>query len=114
MIHVIATIELVPGKRDDFLTEFHKIVPHVLAEEGCLDYGPTVDVETTLPNVTPRPNVVTVVEQWDGMDELEAHLVATHMVEYRKIVKEWVVGSQLQILAPAGGPGSESSNSEEA
>jgi quinol monooxygenase YgiN len=104
MIHVIATIELADGKRDEFLTEFHKLVPLVLAEEGCLDYGPTVDVDCTLPNADPRDNVVTVVERWAGLDELEAHLVAPHMLEYRKVVKEWVRGSQLQILEPAAAP----------
>ena len=48
MIHVIATIELHPGRRADFLREFHRIVPAVLAENGCLDYGPTVDLATGL------------------------------------------------------------------
>lgn len=116
MIHVIATIELAAGKRDQFLTEFHKIVPSVLAELGCLDYGPTVDVETSLPNGEPRLNIVTVVERWTGLEELEAHLVAPHMLEYRKIVKDWVVGSKLQILEPAGVPSSDESresNSDE-
>ena len=46
MIYVIATAELQPGCRDKFLAEFHKIVPAVRAEEGCIEYGPTVDAET--------------------------------------------------------------------
>lgn len=104
MIHVIATIDIVPGKRDAFLSEFHKLVPEVLAEDGCIDYGPTVDVETTLPNVAHRADVVTVVERWEDLDALEAHLVAPHMLEYRKRVKELVAGSQLQILEPAANP----------
>jgi quinol monooxygenase YgiN len=104
MIHVIATIELAEGKRDDFLAEFHAIVPLVLAEAGCLDYGPTVDVETVLPNVEPRPNVVTVVERWESTDDLEAHLLAPHMVEYRKRVKNFVQAVQLHILEPVVAP----------
>ena len=39
MIHVVAKIEVVPGKRDAFLDEFHRLVPEVLAEEGCVEYG---------------------------------------------------------------------------
>ena len=35
MIHVIATIDIVDGKRDDYLAAFHELVPLVLAEEGC-------------------------------------------------------------------------------
>ena len=35
MIHVIATIEVAPGRREAVLAEFHKIVPLVRAESGC-------------------------------------------------------------------------------
>ena len=48
MIHVIATITVKPGKRDAFLAEFHRIVPAVHAEAGCIEYGPTVDVASGL------------------------------------------------------------------
>jgi len=102
MIYVIATIEIAAGRRDDFLAEFHRIVPFVRDEEGCLDYGPTVDVETNLdaqPDV--RQHVVTVVERWESLEHLEAHLVAPHMIEYRGCVKEIVKGATLQILEPA-------------
>lgn len=102
MIHVIATIELVPGGREAFLVEFHKIVPAVLAERGCLDYGPTVDLPTDLPAQGPlRENFVVIVERWQDLDCLKAHLTAPHMVEYRPRVKPLIVRSQLQILQPA-------------
>lgn len=102
MIHVIATIEVAEGRRDDFLTEFHRVVPLVRDEEGCLDYGPTVDVETNLDAQPPvRQNVVTVVERWESLEHLEAHLVAPHMLEYRGRVKELVSKATLQILEPA-------------
>ena len=39
MIHVIATIELHEGRRDDFLAEFHALVPHVLADLYGVDLG---------------------------------------------------------------------------
>jgi hypothetical protein len=48
MIYVIATIEVKPGKRAAFLTEFHRNVPNVLAEKGCIEYGPTVDLKTEI------------------------------------------------------------------
>lgn len=102
MIHVIATIELIEGKREAFLQEFHRIVPLVRAEAGCLEYGPTVDVPTDIPRqVLPRNQVVTVVEKWDSLEALQAHLQAPHMAEYRTRVKELVKGAQLQILRPA-------------
>lgn len=64
MIHVIATIELAPGKREAFLTEFRKLVPLVHQEAGCLDYGPTIDVASGIAaQAPPRNDVVTVVEK---------------------------------------------------
>jgi quinol monooxygenase YgiN len=102
MIYVLATIEVAPGKRDDFLNEFRRVVPQVLAEEGCLEYGPAVDLET---NLTPPPgvrqNVVTVIEKWETIEALERHLIAPHMVQYRAQVKPLVVGIKLRILRPA-------------
>ncbi len=101
MIHVIATIELHPGRRADFLREFHRIVPAVLAENGCVDYGPTVDLETGLSAQLPlREDVVTIVEKWESLDTLKAHLVAPHMVEYRPRVKDMVIKTTLQVLEP--------------
>ncbi len=102
MLSVIAEIEVVDGKRDDFLAEFHKLVPLVLAEDGCVEYGPTVDAVTDIPAQIPRrDNIVTIVEKWESLAHLKAHLVAPHMTEYRVRVKEFVVGSVLRILDAA-------------
>ena len=102
MIHVLATIELVPGKRDAFLAEFHQIVPAVLAERGCLAYGPTIDAATDIAaQGPPRPDTVVIVERWEDLECLKAHLVAPHMVAYRPKVKPLIARSQLQILEPA-------------
>jgi len=101
MIYVIATIEVADGRRDNFLEEFRKIVPLVRDEQGCLEYGPTVDVETNIDaQGGSRENFVTIVEQWESLDALETHLVAPHMVEYRTRVKDLVKGVSLQILKP--------------
>jgi len=65
MIHVIASIEVKPGKRGAFLKVFKALVPTVKAEKGCIDYGPTVDVKPGLPRQVPyRENAVTIVEKW--------------------------------------------------
>jgi quinol monooxygenase YgiN len=102
MICVIARIELAEGRRDEFLAEFRKLVPQVLEEAGCLEYGPMIDVPTSIGAQSPaRDNVITVVEKWAGVEALEAHLMAPHMLEYRKRVKPMVVGTSLEILEPA-------------
>ena len=102
MIHVIATITVKPGKRDVFLAEFHRIMPAVHAEAGCLEYGPTVDVASGLMMQGPlRENVAVIVEKWEGLEALKAHTQAPHMAEYRVRVKDLVESVTLQILAPA-------------
>jgi quinol monooxygenase YgiN len=102
MIHVIATITLNEGKREAFLAEFRKLVPLVRTEQGCLDYGPTVDVHTGLALQGPvRGNVVTVVEKWESVDALKKHLQAPHMIAYRPKVKDFVKETVLQVLEPA-------------
>lgn len=101
MIHVIATIDLVDGKRQAFLQEFRKLVPFVRAEAGCIEYGPTIDVVTGISAQVPvRENVVTVVEKWADLPALKAHMVAPHMQEYRPRVKDLVKSTTLQILEP--------------
>lgn len=101
MVYVIASVELKQGRRDDFVEEFRKIVPLVREEEGCLEYGPTVDVDTNISaQGDARENVVTVVEKWESIKALEAHLIAPHMIEYRGKVKDMVASTQLQILEP--------------
>lgn len=102
MIHVIATITVAEGRRADFIAEFHRVVPAVLAEDGCIAYGPTVDLATGLPPQIPlRADVVTIVEAWRDLDALRAHLVAPHMAAYRERVKGLVRSAQLQVLEPA-------------
>jgi quinol monooxygenase YgiN len=107
MIHVIATVELHPGTRQRFLDEFAKVVPEVLAEVGCIEYGAAVDLATAIPVQVPmRPDVATIVEKWTGLEQLNAHLVAPHMKAYRGRVKPFVVRTTLQVLAPVNAPAS--------
>jgi len=102
MIHVLATITLHPGTRGAFLEEFHRLMPAVHAEEGCLEYGPAVDIAAGLPNPTPlRDDVTVIIEKWTSLEALRAHLVAPHMHEYRARVKDLVKGVDLQVLEPA-------------
>ena len=102
MICVVATLELAAGRRDDFIEVFRALVPKVLAEQGCLEYGPMVDVPTSLAaQGEVRQDVVTVVEKWESVEALEAHLIVTHMNEFRSKAKDMIRGMTLQILAPA-------------
>ena len=98
MIHAIAKIHTVPGKRDAFVAEFHKLVPLVLEEDGCVEYGPTVDAVTDLDaQQKAGENVTVIIERWESLDALKAHLVADHMTAYRERVKDLVENTVLEV-----------------
>jgi quinol monooxygenase YgiN len=101
MIYVVATIETAAGQRDALIEQFRRIVELVRAEEGCVEYAPSVDFETNI-DAQPelRPDVVTVVEKWASLEHLEAHLCAPHMLEYRNNVKDIVKDVSIQVLEP--------------
>ncbi|MFP4500716.1 MAG: putative quinol monooxygenase [Candidatus Hydrogenedentota bacterium] len=102
MIHVIATIDLAPGTRDQFLDVFHSNIPNVLKEEGCLGYEPAIDIDTGLDAQGPlSEDQVVVIEKWESLNHLHAHLHAPHMEEYREAVKDYVTGATLRVLAPS-------------
>lgn len=101
MIIVLAKIQLHPGKRQEFLQEFARLMPSVHAEEGCIEYGPAVDQQTALSRQTRLgDDVVMIVEKWSTLAHLEAHLVAPHMTPYREAVKDLIAASELNILTP--------------
>jgi len=102
MIHVIAAVEVQPGKRQEYLDIFKELVPKVRAEDGCIAYGPAVDVDSGIGLQMPlRGDVVTVIEQWSDVDALKAHIAAPHMEDYKNAVEGIVTGLTLQVLEPA-------------
>lgn len=102
MIHVVATIDLAEGKRDDFLQIFRQVVPKVHGEAGCLEYGGAIDLAADMPMLGPvRQNTVTVIERWESVETLQAHLASDHMVAFRENVKDLVKNIELKLLEPA-------------
>jgi len=102
MIHVIATISLAPGRRAEFLQEFHKLMPLVQAEAGCIEYGPAIDLDPGIPGQPAvRDDSVTIVEKWESLPALHAHLAAPHMGKYRDAVRQIVTGVEIRVLEPA-------------
>jgi len=102
VIHVIATANIVPGRRSDFLAEFNAIIPKVLNESGCLEYGPTIDFDSGLERQNPvEDDAVVIIEKWESIDHLKAHLVAPQMTRYRTRVQEMVLSSNFRITEGA-------------
>ncbi|TWT72798.1 putative quinol monooxygenase YgiN [Posidoniimonas polymericola] len=102
MIHVIATLSLKPGVRDEFLKIFTKLTPVVQAEEGCIEYGAAIDEPTGMDvQQMAGSDAVIVVEKWESVSALEAHLAAPHMEAFRQETAEMSAGVSLLALKPA-------------
>lgn len=101
MIIVIASIQVKENGMAEFLQTFKANVPNVLAEKGCLEYTPTVDVPAESIPQELNPNVVTVVEKWRSIEDLQAHLNAPHMMDYRDKVEDLVEDVSLKIVQEA-------------
>jgi quinol monooxygenase YgiN len=98
MINVIASIHIKKGQVSDFIEIFKSNIPKVLEEKGCIEYVPTVDVETGLPPQELNANVVTIIEKWNSLEDLMAHLSAPHMRVYREATKNIVEKMSVKIL----------------
>jgi len=99
MIHIVATVTVQEGKRDAYLEIFSKYVPIVQAEEGCIRYEPFVDIESGLGRQKPvRQNVVVVLETWESLEKLNAHIAAPHMAELKNQLGDIVTDLDLQIV----------------
>ena len=84
--------------------EFRAVSPEVRAEQGCLEYCATIDVDSGLARQSAlRVDVVTVIEKWKDIAALAAHSTAPHMDAFRKRIANYVVGTSLQVLAPVEG-----------
>jgi len=98
MINVIASIQIKEGKVSDFIEIFKSNIPKVLEEKGCIEYVPTVDVATGLPPQELNTNVVTIIEKWNSLEDLMAHLSAPHMQVYREKTKMLVEKMSIKVL----------------
>ncbi|HYA88076.1 MAG TPA: putative quinol monooxygenase [Nitrospirota bacterium] len=101
MINVIASIRVRTGKLSDYLTILKANIPAVRKEKGCIQYVPTVDVDVKLPSQILEKNVVTILETWENLELLHAHLGSPHMLDYREKVKTLVENVSFKVLQEA-------------
>ena len=101
MVHVVAVITARPGMRGKVLEAFQANVPAVHAEDGCIEYGATVDaagagaIQTRLGDDT-----LVVVEKWESLDALKAHAAAPHMAAYAAKTRDMLAGRVIHVLSP--------------
>ena len=104
MIHVVAIITAKPGQRETIMRAARANVPAVLAEDGCIEYGPVVDADDIGPFQTKLgPDAFMVVEKWASADALRAHAAAPHMQAYGARTKEMLASRVIHVLSPHQG-----------
>lgn len=101
MIHVIAIITTKPGQRDAVLKAFRANIPAVRAEQGCIEYAPSIDSAPALKFQTEMgPDTFVVIEKWESLAALEAHSTAPHMAAYSALTRDFIAQRAIHVLAP--------------
>ena len=100
MLIVIADIQLRPGTqhRENVLNAFRKITPVVLLEDGCHSYELLVDHESDANYHTKVPDSITMLEYWESIEHLNAHLQTPHMKAYQQQVRDDVLDVKIRIM----------------
>ncbi len=101
MINVIASIHIKEGRLSEFIEIFKSNIPNVLEEKGCVEYVPTIDVPTGLPPQELNNNVITIIEKWGSLEDLQAHMTTPHMLAYKEKAKDLVDKVSLKVLTEA-------------
>jgi len=100
MIHVVAVITTNPGERETVLQAFRANVPAVHAEDGCIEYGATVDAEAGSIQTKFGPDSFVVIEKWASLYALKAHAASPHMVAYGAKTKPMIAKRVIHVLSP--------------
>ncbi len=101
MISVIASIKVKAGRVPEFIEILKSNVPEVRKERGCIEYFPAVDIDSGLPVQKLDKNIVTIIEKWESVEALRAHLKTPHMLAYREKVKDLVEELSIKVLKEA-------------
>jgi quinol monooxygenase YgiN len=98
MIHVVAIITAKPGQREAVLEAFRANVPAVHAEDGCIEYGATVDADGFPTKF--GPDTFVVVEKWASAEALKAHAASPHMAAYGAKTRPMIANRVVHVLSP--------------
>ncbi|WP_428375378.1 putative quinol monooxygenase [Lichenicoccus sp.] len=102
MINVIAIVTTQPGKRAELLHAIHRNLLAIRAEDGCIEFGPTIDASGPRDLQVPLgDDVLVLVEKWASVEALEAHLQAPHMIEYFARTQALVAHAVVHVLSAA-------------
>jgi quinol monooxygenase YgiN len=98
MINVIASICVKTGTISEYLDILKANISAVRKEKGCVEYVPMVDIDAKLPTQVFDDNVVTILEKWESLEALHAHLASPHMLAFREKVRNIVENVAIKVL----------------
>lgn len=82
MLHVLVTMMIKEDRMEDFLALCKALRPQVLKEKGCLAYDYTREIASPLGIQPPVvANRITLLERWESLEALQAHMETPHMKE---------------------------------
>lgn len=99
MIEVITEYSCLPGQRQRVLDAVLALQTVIRDEVGCLACDPLVDAPASLPEQTLDPDGVVLVEQWQSLKHLHAHLSSNHVMEFERDTAEAVREIRQRVLA---------------
>lgn len=100
MLTIIAEIYTHAGAehRQAVLDAFQKIIPTVLAEEGCHGYEPLIDHLPAIEMQASDATSIIMLEKWQSTAHLAAHMQTAHMQQHFEATKEHVADVKIRIL----------------
>ena len=100
MLTIIAEIQTHAGAehRQAVLDAFQKIIPTVLAEDGCHGYAPLIDHLPAIAMQAQDENSIVILEKWQSTAHLEAHMQTAHMPQHFEAIKDHVADVKIRIL----------------
>ena len=94
MIYFVATAQVKPEKREDFMAGAQACIAATRAEAGCLGYDLNASVTD--------PTAFVFVEKWETREALTAHSKSEHLKAWRKIAGECQSApTKIEIVHPA-------------
>lgn len=99
MVHVVVTMRIKEGRMEAFLAACAALRPQVLQEPGCLSYDYTRDSPSPRDPQQPlEADRITLIERWESMEALKAHLETPHMRLAGAQMKEMRASAELRFM----------------
>ncbi|MDD2371263.1 MAG: putative quinol monooxygenase [Firmicutes bacterium] len=80
MIKVVAKNCVLEGRLDDAIALYKELIEKTTKEKGCIKYELFQDIND--------PRILTMIEEWENKEALNAHEVSEHFIRIFPLLKE--------------------------